>query len=72
MALTPELPDYSLNNPDTLTKYKQAAQISQKVLETVSGTITSIRGGNVIRLQTIADGVVSRMVRGRRKYCRAL
>lgn len=31
-------PDYSLSNPDTLTKYKQAAQISQKVLEAVSGT----------------------------------
>ncbi|MBE7179709.1 MAG: hypothetical protein INR71_00615 [Terriglobus roseus] len=29
--------DYSLSNPDTLTKYKQAGQISQKVLETVSG-----------------------------------
>ncbi|KAI9801106.1 MAG: Curved DNA-binding protein (42 kDa protein) [Piccolia ochrophora] len=27
--------DYSLNNPDTLTKYKTAAQISQKVLEAV-------------------------------------
>jgi hypothetical protein len=30
--------DYTLNNPDTLTKYKQAAQISQKVLQAVSGT----------------------------------
>jgi hypothetical protein len=30
--------DYSLNNPDTLTKYKTAAQISHKVLETVSGS----------------------------------
>jgi methionine aminopeptidase len=28
--------DYSLNNPDTLTKYKTAAQISQKVLEAVT------------------------------------
>ncbi|RDL34439.1 uncharacterized protein BP5553_07567 [Venustampulla echinocandica] len=27
--------DYTLNNPDTLTKYKSAAQISQKVLEAV-------------------------------------
>ncbi|KAK2753258.1 putative metalloprotease arx1 [Arachnomyces sp. PD_36] len=33
---TPEI-DYTLNNPDTLTKYKTAAQISQKVLETVTG-----------------------------------
>lgn len=29
--------DYTLNNPDTLTKYKTAAQISHKVLEAVSG-----------------------------------
>jgi methionine aminopeptidase len=29
--------DYTLKNPDTLTKYKQAGQISQKVLATVSG-----------------------------------
>ncbi|KAK3692747.1 peptidase M24, structural domain-containing protein [Podospora appendiculata] len=28
--------DYSLNNPDTLTKYKTAAQISEKVLAEVS------------------------------------
>lgn len=30
------LSDYTLNNPDTLTKYKSAAQISQKVLEAVT------------------------------------
>lgn len=30
-------PDYTLNNPDTLTKYKTAAQISHKVLEAVIG-----------------------------------
>ena len=29
--------DYTLNNPDTLTKYKTAAQISHRVLETVKG-----------------------------------
>lgn len=29
--------DYSLSNPDTLTKYKTAAQISNKVLEAVTG-----------------------------------
>lgn len=28
--------DYTLNNPDTLTKYKTAAQISEKVLAEVS------------------------------------
>lgn len=31
-----QLPDYTLNNPDTLTKYKTAAQISEKVLAAVS------------------------------------
>lgn len=30
------LSDYTLNNPDTLTKYKTAAQISEKVLAEVS------------------------------------
>lgn len=29
--------DYTLSNPDTLTKYKTAAQISHRVLEAVSG-----------------------------------
>lgn len=33
--------DYTLNNPDTLTKYKTAAQISQNVLSSVSGTLGS-------------------------------
>jgi hypothetical protein len=35
--LTYSASDYSLNNPDTLTKYKDAATISQKVLEAVTG-----------------------------------
>jgi len=34
--LTFLMADYTLNNPDTLTKYKTAAQISQKVLEAVT------------------------------------
>ena len=41
MSLTLGYADYTLNNPDTLTKYKQAAQISQKVLEAVSGAYDS-------------------------------
>lgn len=32
--------DYTLSNPDTLTKYKTAAQISHKVLEAVTGKRT--------------------------------
>lgn len=31
--------DYTLNNPDTLTKYKTAAQISHNVLEAVAGML---------------------------------
>lgn len=33
------LADYTLANPDTLTKYKTAAEISQKVLAAVSGAL---------------------------------
>ncbi|KAJ2894717.1 curved DNA-binding protein [Zalerion maritima] len=36
MAEEPKEIDYTLNNPDTLTKYKTAAQISEKVLAAVS------------------------------------
>jgi methionine aminopeptidase len=36
------LPDYTLNNPDTLTKYKTAAQISHKVVEAVSGVLPEL------------------------------
>ena len=39
--------DYSLNNPDTLTKYKTAAQISHRVLEAVTGTFLAARCGEV-------------------------
>ena len=34
------IPDYSLANPDTLTKYKTAAQIAHKVLDAVTGWCT--------------------------------
>lgn len=34
--------DYTLNNPDTLTKYKTAAAISQKVLESVAGACLAL------------------------------
>ncbi|QDS71771.1 hypothetical protein FKW77_009234 [Venturia effusa] len=36
MATEEVVVDYSLDNPDTLTKYKNAAQISQKVLKEVA------------------------------------
>ncbi|RCI17082.1 hypothetical protein L249_2122 [Ophiocordyceps polyrhachis-furcata BCC 54312] len=37
MHTTPPPTDYSLNNPDTLTKYKTAGQIAEKVLSAVAG-----------------------------------
>ena len=40
--------DYTLNNPDTLTKYKTAAQISQKVLQAV--TSWTVEGANILDL----------------------
>lgn len=46
-AAAPEI-DYTLNNPDTLTKYKTAAQISHKVLEAVSGWCTE--GAKILEL----------------------
>ncbi|KAF1809014.1 curved DNA-binding protein [Eremomyces bilateralis CBS 781.70] len=49
--------DYSLNNPDTLTKYKQAGQISQKVLETVSGWCDE--GANIVELCEKGDALLA-------------
>lgn len=36
LVLTTQVTDYTLNNPDTLTKYKTAAEISERVLAAVS------------------------------------
>ncbi|KAJ0419825.1 peptidase M24, structural domain-containing protein [Aspergillus carlsbadensis] len=44
---TPEV-DYTLNNPDTLTKYKTAAQISHKVLEAVSALC--VEGAKIVEI----------------------
>ncbi|KAL2864470.1 curved DNA-binding protein (42 kDa protein) [Aspergillus lucknowensis] len=46
-AQTPEV-DYTLNNPDTLTKYKTAAQISHKVLESVSALC--VEGAKIVEI----------------------
>jgi hypothetical protein len=35
--------DYTLANPDTLTKYKEAGQISQRVLKAVAGVCSAWR-----------------------------
>ncbi|KAF2152491.1 curved DNA-binding protein [Myriangium duriaei CBS 260.36] len=58
-ATTTEV-DYSLANPDTLTKYKTAGQISQKVLETVSGWCTE--GAKIIDICQRGDKLIEEEV----------
>lgn len=48
--------DYTLNNPDTLTKYKTAAQISHKVLETVAGWCSA--GSKIIEICQKGDNLL--------------
>ncbi|EEQ31067.1 curved DNA-binding protein [Microsporum canis CBS 113480] len=52
--------DYTLNNPDTLTKYKTAAQISHKVLEAVSGWC--VEGAKIIELCEKGDKMLDEEV----------
>jgi len=52
--------DYSLANPDTLTKYKVAAGISQKVLEAVTGWC--VEGANIIELCEKGDKLLEEEV----------
>lgn len=40
--------DYTLSNPDTLTKYKTAAQISEKVLAAVSKLV--VPGAKIVEI----------------------
>jgi len=60
--------DYSLNNPDTLTKYKTAAQISHKVLETVTGWLAD--GEKIIdvcqRGDALLDEEVGKVYKGKK------
>ncbi|KAF2101727.1 curved DNA-binding protein [Rhizodiscina lignyota] len=60
--------DYSLSNPDTLTKYKQAAQISNKALEAVSGWCTE--GAHIIELcergDALLDAEVAKVYKGKK------
>ncbi|GAB7365982.1 hypothetical protein MBLNU230_g7309t1 [Neophaeotheca triangularis] len=60
MATEEAPPDYTLSNPDTLTKYKTAAQISQKVLETVSGWCTE--GAKIVELCQRGDKLLEEEV----------
>ncbi|KAI9641531.1 hypothetical protein NHQ30_010343 [Ciborinia camelliae] len=60
--------DYSLNNPDTLTKYKNAAQISQKVLEAV--TAMCIAGEKIVTICEKGDKLleeeIAKVYRGKK------
>jgi len=59
--------DYTLNNPDTLTKYKTAAQISHRVLEAV--TACCVEGAKILNLcekgDQLLDGEVSKVYKGK-------
>jgi len=48
--------DYTLNNPDTLTKYKNAATISQKVLEAV--TKLCVAGEKIVTICEKGDKIL--------------
>ncbi|KAK5137195.1 hypothetical protein LTR08_000700 [Meristemomyces frigidus] len=60
--------DYSLSNPDTLTKYKTAAQISQKVLEEVKKLCTE--GTKILEIcqkgDKILDDEVAKVFKGKK------
>ena len=48
--------DYTLNNPDTITKYKTAAQISEKVLAEVSKLC--VAGANIVDVCEKGDKLI--------------
>ncbi|KAH6643948.1 hypothetical protein C7974DRAFT_300404, partial [Boeremia exigua] len=60
--------NYTLANPDTLTKYKVAADISQKVLKEVSGWISE--GASIVELcergDKLLDEEIGKVYRGKK------
>ncbi|KAK4238939.1 curved DNA-binding protein [Achaetomium macrosporum] len=68
MATETQEIDYTLNNPDTLTKYKTAAQISEKVLAEVSKLC--VAGSKVIDICEKGDKLIeeelSKVYRGKK------
>ncbi|KAI5291347.1 Curved DNA-binding protein (42 kDa protein) [Ascosphaera aggregata] len=60
--------DYTLANPDTLTKYKTAAEISQKVLAAVSGWCTE--GAKIVEICQKGDKMleeeISKVFKGKK------
>ncbi|CAG9971855.1 unnamed protein product [Clonostachys byssicola] len=55
-----ETVDYTLNNPDTLTKYKTAAQISEKVLAEVSKLV--VPGAKIVDICQQGDKLIEEEV----------
>ncbi|KAJ5218868.1 uncharacterized protein N7498_000967 [Penicillium cinerascens] len=60
--------DYTLNNPDTLTKYKTAAQISHKVLEAVSALC--LEGEKIVEIcekgDKLLDEEIAKVYKGKK------
>ncbi|KAJ6062042.1 uncharacterized protein N7446_006162 [Penicillium canescens] len=60
--------DYTLNNPDTLTKYKTAAQISHKVLEAVSALC--VEGEKIVEIcqkgDKLLDEEITKVYKGKK------
>ena len=60
--------DYTLNNPDTITKYKSAAVISQKVLEEV--TKLCVAGEKIVTVceqgDKLLDEELAKVYRGKK------
>ncbi|KAI9751418.1 MAG: hypothetical protein M4579_006083 [Chaenotheca gracillima] len=62
--------DYSLNNPDTLTKYKTAAQISQNVLQAISKEC--VDGASILELckkgDKLLDDETAKVFKGKKIF----
>ncbi|KAK2746452.1 Curved DNA-binding protein (42 kDa protein) [Onygenales sp. PD_40] len=60
--------DYTLNNPDTLTKYKTAAEISHKALQTVTGWC--VEGAKILEIcekgDQLLDEEVAKVYKGKK------
>ena len=60
--------DYTLNNPDTLTKYKDAGAISHKVLEAVANLC--VAGAKIVDIckqgDKLLDEEVAKVYRGKK------
>ncbi|KAK2808048.1 hypothetical protein FQN50_005130 [Emmonsiellopsis sp. PD_5] len=60
--------DYTLNNPDTLTKYKTAAEISHKALQTVTGWC--VEGAKILEIcekgDQLLDQEVAKVYKGKK------